>query len=243
MADVGDLWLEQAFGWRPLMMDIEDAIKAYNALFLKDRVVKVSVGATDYSNHPWYPRMERILRQYCSSGVHPTYSTEIRDVQLTSITRIRGAVVAKAKTTAQGRLQSFGFTPEEFVPTAWELLPWSFLADYFANIGDILSAFVTDTSSIAWTSKSNVRIVDQKIWTRHENWWGSAKRTYSLTYSPGYLHWRKKTISRRNSARNLIPPLTFRLPTSDGKLLNIAALLTGVNRRLHPQNPRPYYGP
>jgi len=39
------------------------------------------------------------------------------------------------------------------VPTLWEILPWSFVVDYFTNAGDVINAYSTLSSSIAWRSQ------------------------------------------------------------------------------------------
>jgi len=55
----------------------------------------------------------------------------------------------------------FGVTPEKIPAALWEAVPWSWLADYFSNVGDILSSFGVDTSSVKWISKTTT-LVDTK---------------------------------------------------------------------------------
>jgi hypothetical protein len=51
--------------------------------------------------------------------------------------------------------QLLGFeNPLNFIPTIWEVLPWSWLADYFLNIQQIIEAGVTVTSNVDWIVKS-----------------------------------------------------------------------------------------
>jgi hypothetical protein len=54
-----------------------------------------------------------------------------------------------------------GFQFRDFVPTVWELIPYSFVSDYFVNIGDILEAACTDTSIVR-----RVTLIEIVEWTR-----------------------------------------------------------------------------
>lgn len=228
---ISKLWLEYVFGWVPLMMDIDDARKAYSAMFDKERRIYISVGGKDFY------RRRNVYTE--STLFHPCATTRLISQDLidqTEIYRYRGVVEAKATTTAQDRFALFGFHPKEFIPTAWELLPWSFLLDYFANIGDILEATVTDTSRVSWVSKSRVRQTD----TWRDGY--ITKCTAGISVSgyvsrPGFVKYRERSVQRWASPGISLPELTFRLPSSDRKLLNIAALLNEIRHGLYPQNP------
>jgi hypothetical protein len=45
---------------------------------------------------------------------------------------------------------TLGFTSHEALATAWELAPWSWLADWFANTGDIIAA-TNNTVGCTWS--------------------------------------------------------------------------------------------
>jgi hypothetical protein len=47
-------------------------------------------------------------------------------------------------------LRSAGFTLKDFVPTVWELIPLSYVADWFFNIGAVLDAWAFNQSQISW---------------------------------------------------------------------------------------------
>lgn len=133
---------------------------------------------------------------------------------------IKGGVSAKASgPTLENAAQLFGFTPEEFVPTIWNLLPWSFLVDYFTNIGDVLEATFFDRSGVTWTSMTSVT---ETVYSSHvrplplNGWSGSI--------SGGSCKVTKKVMSRSEIAP-LIPTLEVSLPGSPQKWINMAALL------------------
>jgi hypothetical protein len=63
------------------------------------------------------------------------------------------------------RQLTFGFTSHEALATAWELTPWSWLADWFANTGDIIAA-TNNTVGCTWkdicymrTSESHTEVI------------------------------------------------------------------------------------
>jgi hypothetical protein len=232
-------WLENAFGWVPLLHDIEDARKAYNKLFDVDRVVKVSVGGQE--------------SQLGSSG---TYSDTIGALPLlyhlvneiltgTYTVRYRGAVVAQAGSTSAARLQQFGFTPSEFIPTAWELLPWSFLVDYFANIGDLLNAATTDTSAVTWVNKSvvtncvRVQRIQLDIARLKAQYSPPGFEIQSIHGTPGFAIRKRRVVNRSVGNINATyPALNLTYPgfdTSPKKWLNISALMAQVGLTTHPQ--------
>lgn len=235
--NLSKLWLEYAFGWTPLLADVEAARNAYNALFRKERQVKFSVGGKDF-----YRRAPNAYGTTCIMDGWPSYiRLDTGDViHQTEIIRYRGVVRATATTTAQDRLARFGFSVKEFLPTAWELLPWSFLLDYFANIGDILEASVTDTSKVIWVSKSRVRIQDTERWGEFHNPKSEigSGNVSSHSTNRGFVKYRQRYVQRWASPGVNLPELTFRLPHSPRKLVNIVALLDLMRRSAHPQNPR-----
>jgi hypothetical protein len=233
-----DSWLEYSFGWLPFINDIDGARDAYNDLFEIDRFERVSGGAID----------EKLISSSTVSDPLTLPGSGIlflRNQRIVSseMFRYRGGVRARAATTATDRLARFGFTPSEFLPTAWELLPWSFLVDYFANIGDILSAAVTDTSNVVWVNRSWVRqgtkvqtcSIDPASLTAYKN---PPNRLLSVDESPGYSIFKTRIVNRSVGSTNAIwPTLTFNYPSSPARLLNIAALLVQVGIDLHPQKP------
>lgn len=60
-----------------------------------------------------------------------------------------------------------GLNPEAIISSAWELLPWSWLIDWFANFGDILkltnNSLALSTGLASVTSKQTTRIVTRYV--------------------------------------------------------------------------------
>lgn len=236
---ISGLWLEHSFGWQPLINDTRDAIKAYDALKDKTRQEMVSAGAIKrYDNgtsFEYWPTPSNGCALYLRK-------VNFEDV----IVRYKGKLSARADATSWDNYALFGFSPREVIPTAWELLPWSFLADYFTNIGDILESTMAVDTKLDFTNRTELHLC-------RRNTYGSsaaAKAVEGTNYavvsevrSQSVVLQTRKTVSR--SAVGSIPLPSFQLSVdlTDGQLGNIAALL-GQARALHPQQaPRPYrYG-
>jgi hypothetical protein len=226
------LWLEYAFGWVPLLHDIQDARDAYNSLLDKDRIAHVSSGGKDARGSPGPITVTSPGYGLSMKVLWTNHRVDIHKV------RYRGAVKAQAVTTASDRLARFGFTPSEFLPTAWELLPWSFLADYFANIGDLINASMTDTSNVAWVNVTDIKEAHKDVYVRLDM--ETLLSTFSgwtilsTESSPSHLKWIRRSVSRSGSGIPF-PSLYFTYPKSDTRLLNVAALLQQVGFGINPQ--------
>jgi hypothetical protein len=114
-----------------------------------------------------------------------------------------------------------GFDVSNWLPTVWELIPYSFLVDYFVNIGEIVSAATLNSSSVLWTNKT----VTHRVSYRALRWEANSKPySNNVATVPGKAKSHLKTVTRYpNYAGAMVPTLTFSLPGL-GQALNIAAL-------------------
>lgn len=216
LSAVGRRWLEYSFGWKPLINDIDDGIKAIRRI-----------------NQQRPPRV--LIRVARSSSVkkQPTKSSRSLDGYRVDVTssysniysiRLYGAV--SVSSPSERVPHEFGFKLDEFVPTVWELIPYSFLADYFLNIGAIIDAYSLNTSTVRWLNKGTMSEV---LFETQAN--------ASPVLAPGWIYtsnimrlgkpfrYSRKVKSRsRYSPAWLIPSLEFSIPGSSTKWLNISAL-------------------
>lgn len=144
-------WLEWTYGMAPTISDLNNAKEAlnrhldrYEELYQKFysqsdpiRSAPTNWVAHNYQLYPWM-----------FSQRHRTY--------LQSRTIYYGQVYTAAASSRGFTRQQLGFELRNFVPTVWELIPYSFVADYFTNIGDVLTAASTHTGDVAWISQTNV---------------------------------------------------------------------------------------
>lgn len=119
-ATFANLWLEYAYGWRPLLNDIYGAAELMAQVATESRPLR-SVGS-DKTSQSWFG-------SYSSEGV--TANAEAR-IDIQSRCRVEYAVEDGWLDSAK----STGISNPALI--AWELLPYSFVIDWFIPVGDFL---------------------------------------------------------------------------------------------------------
>lgn len=246
---VSGLWLEHSFGWLPLIHDAEEAQKALEVLVTGNSRKTVIVGSfSDVQDRS--STLSDMERGYvAAAGVCPfSLWRRFHQLHTQAIVRYKAKVSASTEMTKWDNWALFGFTPSELVPTAWELLPWSFLVDYFVNVGDVLQSAVTSSASVNFVNKT---IIQQT--KKFGRWefdpaasrlaWNTPGQTKEYSYdgikSPEFENV-TRFVTRSAGSSVPLPTLQLHPGLSNGKLFNIAALL-GQARALHQQNPiRPF---
>lgn len=231
----GDTWLEYSFGWKPLINDIGDAVQAIGRLNENKFVQKLSAsGSNDKVNY------DSGTNEYPIADQFVTWIKVSSHIKTEYQCQIRGAVgVSSTTSKATANRELFGFSWEQFVPTLWELLPWSFLVDYFTNIGDILNAAAVNTADLSWTSRTQraqtVARASAAISPKTSN-------SVAASLNPGNVERFARTISR-DAGGPVVPQFRWSIPsivatTSTGevvantKWINMAALASSYSRLL-----------
>jgi len=243
---VADTWLEHSFGWLPLINDCKDAVKAYSRISEKPRSKIISAGmkkSYDRSREldgSWEGNISRKINGGC------TFYADARLYEHIAV-RYKGKVTARVEAPRWQNWALFGFTPREFVPALWELLPWSFMIDYFTNIGDIISASCTSSANVAYVNRTQISFVDHQAKflldakeTARTAWAFNNGKLVSAYGSGGSCRYTRRNVSRSPNSGISLPQYQASWDLSDGQLGNIAALL-GASRILHPQEPGRHY--
>lgn len=213
-------WLELQYGWLPLASDIEDLCKT-----LKNPVpqfIRVSSDACHTQN----VELENIRVEDngdWQKAIHERHETDYS-------VRFYGGISAR-RTPEGSAVHDFGLGVEEFLPTAWEVIPWSFAVDYFTNVSDIITAASYGAAYVGWSSA-----VYCASRTRTYTGTGQASKfagSYPLyrvvKSTPSVAKVTAKIIRRDPTATVPIPGLILELP-SPIQALNLTAL--AVSRRL-----------
>lgn len=126
------IYLEFHFGWSPLMQDIHDAIEVLDKP-LKPHRVKAS--ATGSFADP--------LNFHSVTSDSGWNYTEDRNGQYVQTVKLQGDLIITNPNLAM--MQQFGILNPASI--AWELVPFSFVLDWFVNVGDYLNSF-TDFAGV-----------------------------------------------------------------------------------------------
>lgn len=216
--NLADAWLEVQFGWKPLMRDIKDADKALHRYNVGQSLETRRISA----------------KQEEKSGPSEAYTTysdsiaiwNVHDISLeTSMVIYRGAVRVKVLQPGQMDPALFGFDLASWAPTAWELVPYSFLIDYFSNIGDIILGMSSLGIDLAWCNRTTRRSYEFTSQTSaHANW----PAYVSVAHVPARYVCSKNSVIRDKYTGHTVPGLTFKIPGMGSlRWLNIAALIAG----------------
>lgn len=210
-------WLEYNLGVKPLISDIDGYMSAIDR-YRSARPPTIHIRASSESEEKNLP---------LTSATSPGNIWVVSTGEKSSVYgfKIYGKVGLSDYHSAPLR-HEFGITFDEFFPTVWELIPYSFLIDYVTNIGAVIDAYSLNKSSVRWLAYGERRISRCKT-TVHM--FPQASDSYTVKDrifrygTPLTREWIK--VNRGEYfVSGLIPDLEFKLPGSSTKWLNISAL-------------------
>lgn len=214
--DLADSWLENSFGWQPLLSDIDDASRALNRRneYVGDPQGVYGEGGrdTDLGTTVAYGNGQgcRIYHSFARKIVtHVEYYGHTRAYVLNPL---------------RFNARLWGFSPQDFVPTLWELMPYSFLIDYFTNIGNVLEAWSWGRADLAWCEK---RVLRQ--YTNTRTYWSVPSSAVYKDYGGsrnGGFRAASSYKTREPYSGSFLPSFDWNVPGMRSlKWLNIAALV------------------
>lgn len=219
---IADSWLEYQYGWKSLIGDIKDAAKLASVCPARFREV-----ITAQSENTW--ESDRVDTSYAFTGVTYPYWRAVAIQNNTSRVRYKGAV--STSITPPSFPEQLGLSWSSVLPTIWELIPYSFLIDYFSNVGQVIEGISMGSVGLSWgcrsekrqTSKSFQATIDAKTM---QNVLGSSYE-WSGNVNGGGIPSTRKVVVRTPvySVGIGLADLDFRLPGRDSlKWLNLAGL-------------------
>jgi hypothetical protein len=150
--NIGNYYLAEKFGWVPLLRDIQNLCKTQENLqdrykqLLRDEGEPIRRGTKlrDLRSDPlisnWNPGMGPSLVSYFSRGPVTVQSSQQTMDQVWAAARFRYFLPEGPRDivwTNRMKRAIFGLTPSPIV--IWNAVPWSWLADWFFNYGDVIS--------------------------------------------------------------------------------------------------------
>lgn len=225
-------WLEASYGWRPLIGDIHDGVEALNENLNQWRKQVEPAWAT-----------VKLESRVASSELTGGQFSGLLPFRVHSVSqniaecRYKGAVKIEFDGARRFDPALFGVDKWSFIPAVWELIPYSFLVDYFSNVGDVLDAWSFPLSSLAWCNETlrtggRLRLSTRLLVPQVKASWG--EQFISYTGDPGtseaeYMSFQRTGEFPKVSLRS------FRLQNNLNpvKIINLVAL--GItHRRLLP---------
>jgi hypothetical protein len=127
LKSAADAWLQYRYGVRPLIKDI---VGIFEGLEQKVGVMRVTTRAQGEISR----NAESTHTYDALPGVLLTYG-----IQKTDVVKVRAMSLDEYFVSRSERI---GFTGKGLLTVPWELVPYSFVADWFVNLGDYLNALV-----------------------------------------------------------------------------------------------------
>lgn len=226
-----ETWLEMSYGWAPLLGDIRDIAGAaaemcadvareYEGIrsirskrVAADSTRSVATVSRLYDNSfGWQLKYNEVATRDESAWVMYTAQCDRK--------------VLYPQNELQKLVQLSGFSLREWVPTLWNCIPYSFLVDYFTNVGDVVEFYATDRSSIVGLTKSVRQDITHRIVNTLDK---SDPATASYKWSGSDLGSLKssRTLFNRTLVDPVLLDVRFELENplpSPKKLFNMAAL-------------------
>lgn len=137
-------WLELWFGWVPLVGDIGNAIRVLESPIKSTRIRAQASGSISWGSYPVGTNMRRY-------SVAETYYEQLLADVYVSNPNLRLA-------------SQMGFINPASV--AWELVPFSFVVDWFVNVGDVISS-MSDFAGLTLVNPATTQKTDRTMNT----WW------------------------------------------------------------------------
>lgn len=222
-------WLSLQFGIKPLISDAKEIVETTLDLLDGDKSRKRRLRSkSDRKEGVWEAAFYgHLVPAPGTPGTINWRGITVSKADIRYIIYTRHSLTGPTD-SCQRALKTFGFQIQNFVPTIYELAPWSFLLDYYVNVGDILEATCTDTSSVyAWvrTERYVSDTTIQGLLVPGSSWY----EAYTADISGNLRDERKirrTSVTRTAGDTMPIPPLTFSLPGLGSlKWANMAALL------------------
>lgn len=204
--------LEIQYGWRPLISDIYGAVEHLDRRSrLSQPIIKIQSRAS-------------LNKTVTTVNVITGGSSTVTDIARRDITI---ACLYKPSNRVLAELNSLGLTNLALV--AWEKIPWSFVVDWFAHVGNFLSQF---DSTVGWEFVSGYRTTfdeTKQITKTQQAYW---KTEYNYVFTEKEASALKIDVSRVSLASTPIAILpVIKNPISLDHALNSSALLFQTLRK------------
>lgn len=216
-----DQWLNFSFGVLPTLAAVDDAVSSVNAYLERGDQRSTEYG---FASEEWSER-----KTGTTTGSFGCQVDLLGSYKYTRSVKITAGFKFNLRSSEDYTLgKHLGFDISSVVPTAWELLPYSWLIDYFTTAGSFLEdTFAADSSQPIFISESTKLNISGSVTAKPRiitqgtiiDTWVSIPAAYE------YYGFQRNSLA-------LLPRAPLRFKTADevashatNKLLNLVALL------------------
>lgn len=218
-------WLQWRYGWNPLLMSIADTAEAATAKTGKN------LRFTGRGSHSDSNSASAVHHHFTNplwwAGTTPIPfgdATTTIDLQ----ERIRAGVIAEITLT---RAHALGLSILDVPSAAWELIPYSFVVDWFIKVGDWIQAWAPQLDFkilTAWSVLESEKVItrDMNIFARSQSK-GTGTYLVRMTGSASnhqYVVVQRDKVRTVNPSRSSLPPIDVNPFTSYRRVLDAIAL-------------------
>jgi hypothetical protein len=224
---ISDAYLRWKFGWDPLVKDAKALANDLKDDFLEVQTIKAAGKSTYTHSVQTFPLG---LNQFltCEETLKRSETTSVR----------HKAGIALKRYGVGGLAETLGLSPRNFLPTVYNLLPWTYMIDYFSNLGSIVNAIAFSNMDIRWASTTTRREAQVEIVSGVNpapipagipDW--KSLPGYPIC-NPSRVVWKSKSVLRQVTAPE-VPQFRLKLPnfaSTGGKIqgTNIIAVLASM---------------
>lgn len=215
-----DNWLKYQFGYKPIVSDMVNLAKATCTSLSQDQYVFLR-----HSRSVELPYRRDAVAQHGVGGPTGYGGIEVNVRGIYTVT-VKAGYTIKVTSSVASSLSQWGLSNP--LSAGWELLPFSFVADWFANFGQLIGSLDT------WSGKSFVSGYKTKVVSvRATAWPGRIGHPPSATLKiiSGFLGGIQITNIDRNVLSGPVPTrLVTNLPDSTWHFITSASLLQKIFR-------------
>lgn len=237
LRDVRDAYLEFEFGLRPFSEDLTEILIDISRKRDYDVIPVQGSGRIRFAGTNGRKTLST------SDVGYATYLQPVLDFRKTSEFSVRYKGAVRTGRNASGRIgwfQDNRLLPRDWLPTLVSILPYDWLVNYFINVNDLVDGISFVFADLAWaqkTSRNEATILFDNV--KH-------LLTPSSVWSPSSYNipWNATTVSGGSSTfvvrsvnrsalspTDLVPRLTFKVPTKPLQYLNmLAAFLPRISK-------------